>query len=73
MPRSIFGVTVSDRRKRIITATTDKFYLEVEADILAVFDRINKHEELLAVIMGEIDRIRFKITKKLLTTNSVVV
>jgi hypothetical protein len=73
MPRSIFGVTVSDRRKRIVTATTDKFYLEVEADILNVFDRVNKHEELLAVIMGEIDRIRFKITKKLLTTNSVVV
>jgi hypothetical protein len=72
MPRTIFGVTVSDRRKRIIVNTVDRYYLEIEKDILDVFDKINAHEELLSVIIGEIDRIRYAITKRLLATNSVI-
>jgi hypothetical protein len=73
MPVSIFGITVSDRRNRIITNTSDRFYAEIEQDILNIFDRINNHEDLLNVIMGEIERIRFKLTKRLTNTSLNVI
>jgi hypothetical protein len=65
MPVSIFGITVSDRRNRIITNTSDRFFLEIEKEIIELFDAINKHEVLLNIIIGEIDRIRFKLTKRI--------
>jgi hypothetical protein len=73
MPVSIFGITVSDRRNRIITNTSDRFYAEIEQDILNLFDRINNHEDLLNVIIGEIDRIRYKLTKRLTNTTLNVI
>jgi hypothetical protein len=73
MPVSIFGITVSDRRNRIITNTSDRFYAEIEQDILALFDRINRHEDLLNVIIGEIERIRYKLTKRVTNTSSNVI
>jgi hypothetical protein len=65
MPVSIFGITVSDRRNRIITNTSDRFFVEIEGEIIELFDKINEHVELLNVIIGEIDRIRFKLTKRI--------
>jgi hypothetical protein len=73
MPVSIFGITVSDRRNRIITNTSDTFYGGIEKDIIALFDMINEHEVLFNQIMGEIERIKFKLTKKLTTTNVDVI
>ncbi len=71
MPVSIFGITVSDRRNRIVTNTTDTFYAEIERDIIALFDMINLHEALMNQVMGEIDRIRFKLTKKITTASEI--
>lgn len=73
MPVSIFGITVGDRRNRIITNTSDRFYAEIEQDILNLFDRINRHDDLLNAIIGEIERIRYKLTKRITNSTTNIV